>query len=140
MESETMRLSQMRSFRDVVIRFRENKIGYVREFRLLLILVVLASLADMASTIYFMQSRGPGAEGHPAVRLFSEAYGPIFGPVLGKTVQFLTLIGVTVFLRNWAKFIFLPIIILYTWAAWYNVWGYELYHPPLVQWLEQLGV
>mgnify|MGYP006954410844 CR=1 FL=1 len=135
-----MKLSQMRSFRDVVIRFRENRIGYVREFRLLLILVLLASLADMVSTIYFMQSRGPGAEGHPAVRMFSEAYGPVFGPVLGKAVQFLTLIGVTVFLRNWAKFIFIPIIILYTWAAWYNVWGYELYHPPLVQWLEQLAI
>ncbi|MEN6332698.1 MAG: hypothetical protein ABFE01_00470 [Phycisphaerales bacterium] len=130
----------MRSFRDVATRFRENWIGYVHEYRILLILVLLASLADMASTIYFMLSRGPAAEGHPAVRMFSEAYGPIFGPLLGKAVQFLTLIGVTVFLRRWALFIFVPIIILYTWAAWYNVWGHTLYEPRLIDWLEHLAI
>jgi len=130
----------MRSFRDVVTRFRENWIGYVHEYRILLVLALLASLADMASTIYFMLSRGPAAEGHPAVRMFSEAYGPIFGPMLGKAVQFLTFIGVTVFLRRWALFIFVPIIILYAWAAWYNVWGYRLYEPRLVDWLEHLAI
>jgi hypothetical protein len=133
-------MSQMRTFRDVLARFRENWVGYVREYRVLLALVFLASLADTASTIHFMLSQGPSAEGHPAVRLISEAYGPIFGPVLGKTVQFLTIVGVTVFLRRWALFIFIPIIILYTWAAWYNVWGHELYHPRLVQWLERLAI
>jgi hypothetical protein len=130
----------MRSFQDVVARFRENWVGYVNEYRLLLALVLLASLADMASTIYFMLSRGPAAEGHPAVRMFAEAYGPVFGPLLGKSVQFLTLIGVTVFLRRWALFIFIPTIILYTWAAWYNVWGHELYYPRLIQWLEHLAI
>jgi len=135
-----MKTSQMRSFRDVAARFRENWAGYVREYRLLLVLVLLASLADMASTIHFMLSRGPAAEGHPAVRLISEIYGPVLGPILGKAVQFLTLIGVTVFLRRYALFIFVPIIILYTWAAWYNVWGHELYHPRLVQWLELLAI
>ena len=130
----------MRSFRDVLTRFRENWAGYLHEYRFFLVLVLLASLADTASTIYFMLSRGPAAEGHPAVRMISEAYGPIFGPILGKTIQFLTLIGVTVFLRRWATFIFIPIIILYTWAAWYNVWGHELYHPRLVRWLEVLAI
>jgi hypothetical protein len=140
MESDAMRLSQMRSFRDVLTRFRENWLGYVHEYRLLLVLVLLASLADMASTIYFMLSWGPAAEGHPAVRMFSEAYGPVFGPLLGKTVQFLTIIGVTVFLRRWALFILISIIILYTWAAWYNVWGHALYHPRLLDWLEHLAI
>jgi len=130
----------MRTFRDVLARFRENWVGYIREYRFLLVLVFLASSADTASTIYFMLSRGPAAEGHPAVRMISEAFGPILGPLLGKAAQFLTLIGVTVFLRRWAMFIFIPIIILYTWAAWYNVWGHELYYPRLVRWLEHLAI
>jgi hypothetical protein len=124
----------------VLTRFRENWVGYVHEYRFFLVLVLLASLADTASTIHFMLARGPAAEGHPAVRMISEAYGPILGPILGKAVQFLTLIGVTVFLRRWATFIFVPIIILYTWAAWYNVWGHELYAPRLVRWLDLLAI
>lgn len=135
-----MRLSQIRSSRDVATRFRENWIGYVQEYRVALILVVLASLADMASTTHFMLSRGPGAEGHPAVRMLAQIYGPILGPFLGKAVQFLTLIGVTVFLRRWALFIMVPTVILYAWAAWYNVWGHALYLPRLVQWLDVLAI
>lgn len=135
-----MRLSQIRSSRDVATRFRENWIGYVQEYRVALILVVLASLADMASTTHFMLSRGPAAEGHPAVRMLAEIYGPILGPFLGKAVQFLTLIGVTVFLRRWALFIMVPTVILYAWAAWYNVWGHALYLPRLVQWLDVLAI
>lgn len=138
MPSEPMRTSQIRSFRDIVARFRENWKGYVHEYRFLLVLVVLASLADMASTIWFMLARGPAAEGHPVVRMISHAYGPILGPILGKAGQFLVFVGVTVFLRRWALFIFIPVIILYAWAAWYNVWGHELYYSRLVQWLEHL--
>ena len=140
MEREAMRTSQMRSFQDVVARFRENWVGYVNEYRLLLALVLLASLADMASTIYFMLSRGPAAEGHPAVRMVSVAFGPVLGPILGKSIQFLTVIGVTVFLRRWAVHIFIPVIILYAWAAWYNVWGYALYQPNLLTILEHLAI
>ena len=50
------------------------------------------------------------------------------------------LILVTVFLRRWAVFIFLPIIILYGWAAWYNVWGHELYYPRLLELLRYLAI
>ena len=72
--------------------------GYVHEYRIFLVLVVLASLADMASTIHFMVYAGSDVEGHPTVRLVSEAYGPFLGPVLGKAIQVLVMISVTVFL------------------------------------------
>ena len=94
----------------------------------------------MASTIYFMLSRGAGAEEHPAVRTFSYMLGPIFGPAFGKTVQFFVIIGLTVFLRRWAIHIFITVIILYTWAAWYNVWGQDLYYPRFLQILNRLGL
>lgn len=121
-------------------RFRENWQGYVCRYRVFLVLTALACLADMASTIYFMLIRGPGAEGHPAVREFSFLLGPILGPVFGKAVQFFVVIGLTVFLRRWAVHIFITVIILYTWAAWYNIWGQNLYYPRLFQILTRLGV
>jgi len=124
----------------VATRFRENWQGYVRRYQVFLVLTVLACLADMASTIYFMLSRGAGAEEHPAVRTFSYMLGPIFGPAFGKTVQFFVIIGLTVFLRRWAIHIFITVIILYTWAAWYNVWGQDLYYPRFLQILNRLGL
>jgi len=131
-----VKTSQIRSFRDVMIRFRENWQGYMSQYRVFLVLAVIASLADMASTIWFMHIRGPGAEQHPAVRTFSHMFGPIFG----KAIQFFVLIGLTVFLRRWALYLFVTIIILYTWAAWYNVWGHELYYPHLLHVLTHLGL
>jgi len=136
----TVRISQIRSFKDVVTRFRENWQGYVRQYRVFLVLAVLASLADMASTIWFMHIRGPGAEQHPAVRTFSYMLGPMFGPIFGKAVQFFVLVGLTVFLRRWALYILVTIIILYTWAAWYNVWGHDLYYPHLLHILHHMGL
>lgn len=135
-----VRLSQLRSIDDIVTRLRENWVGYVQEYRIFLILVVLASLADMASTIHFMVSVGPEVELHPTVRFLSEFFGPVLGPILGKAVQFTVVIVLTVFLRRWAIFIFIPVIILYSWAAWYNVWGYQLYYPRLFRLLEYLAI
>lgn len=114
--------------------------GYVREYRIFLLLVILASLADMASTIYFMVSAGADVELHPTVRFISESLGPWLGPVLGKAIQVIVLVALTVFLRRQAIFIFIPVIILYTWAAWYNVWGYQLYYPRLLHILEHLAI
>ncbi len=135
-----MKLSQLRSIDDIVTRLRENWVGYVHEYRVFLVLVALASLADMASTIHFMYHAGPQAELHPTVRFLAEYFGLWLGPALGKTVQFIVLITLTVFLRRWAIFIFIPVIILYFWAAWYNVWGYHLYYPRLLHLLEHLAI
>ena len=135
-----MKLSQLRSIDDVVTRLRENWVGYVHEYRVFLVLVVLASLADMASTMHFMLYAGPQAELHPTVRFLSEYLGPFLGPFLGKAIQVTVIIVVTVFLRRRAIFIFIPVIILYAWAAWYNVWGHHLYYPNLLWILDRLAV
>jgi len=115
-------------------------VGYVRQYRIFLILVLLASLADMASTIHFMVYAGADVELHPTVRFVSVFFGPWLGPVLGKTIQVIVVVTLTVFLRRQAIFIFIPVIILYTWAAWYNVWGYQLYYPRLLHVLEHLAI
>lgn len=134
------KMSQLRSMDDIVTRLRENWVGYAHEYRIFLILVVLASLADMASTIHFMMATGPEGEWHPTVRFAAQFFGPVLGPVFGKAVQVIVVITLTVFLRRWAVFIFIPVIIMYTWAAWYNIWGYHLYYPRLLHILEYLAI
>jgi hypothetical protein len=135
-----LKLSQLRSLNDIKVRLRENWVGYVHEYRIFLVLVLLASLADMASTIHFMVHAGADVELHPTVRFVSQYFGPWLGPVLGKAIQVTVIIVLTVFLRRQAVFIFIPVIILYFWAAWYNVWGYQLYYPRLLHLLEHLAI
>jgi len=131
-------MTQVRTIRDIIERLRVNWRGYLQQYWIFLVLTILAAAADMFSTIRFMLLEGPEAEGHPAVRLISIVFGPIFGPVIGKICQFAVIISVTVYLRRWAVYIFVIVIILYTWAAWYNIWGQYVYYPRLLKLLEYL--
>jgi len=108
---------------DIVGRFRGNWRGFMREYRVLLVLTVAAALADGASTVCFMMRDGIEAEGHPVIRMVSVVLGPVAGPVLGKAAQLAFAIGLAVFLRRQAVYIFVAMIVLYGWAAWYNIWG-----------------
>lgn len=114
---------RIRSIRDIVERFHVNSEGYIREYRIFLVLTVIAAVVDAASTIYFMLRTSPDVEGHPAIRLISIVFGPIFGPIVSKLIQLTVIVALTVYLRHWATYIFVAVIILYTWAAWYNLWG-----------------
>jgi tetrahydromethanopterin S-methyltransferase subunit D len=131
-------MTRIKSAADIVQRLRANWDGYVREYRVFLILAVLAALADAVSTAYFMVEAGPQTEGHPAVRLVSAVFGPIAGPILGKLCQFTVVVALTVYLRRWAAYIFVAVFVLYAWAAWYNVCGCELYYPRFLDWLDRL--
>jgi hypothetical protein len=97
-------MMRMRTIADVIARFRANWRGYLREYRVLLILLGVAALADMLSTIYFMLVDGPAAERHPAIRAVSIILGPVLGPIVGKLCQIATVIVVTVYLRRLALY------------------------------------
>jgi hypothetical protein len=111
----------MQTTADVIARLRANWCGYLREYRILLVLLGVAALADMLSTIYFMLIDGPGAERHPVIRAVSIVLGPVLGPIVGKLCQIATVLVVTVYLRRLALYILVAVIILYAWAAWYNI-------------------
>lgn len=124
-------MGPVRSIDDVVMRMRANWPGYVSAYRVLLILVVLAAAADGLSTVFFMLIRGPYEEAHPVIRWISMHLGPILGPFVGKALQIAALVVVTVYLRRWAVYLFVSAIILYAWAAWYNITAIPiLLHSP----------
>jgi uncharacterized membrane protein len=70
---------------------------------------------------------------HPAVALAAFVVGPIAGPLIGAAGKFTAGLVVAVYLKRWALHTLLPASILSLWAAWYNVWGAEVYYPNLMR-------
>src|SRR5262245_47746390 len=87
-------------------RLSENSRGYLNDFRLALLLVILCALADSWSTTYFMLRDGIEHEVHPVVRFSSLALGPFVGPLLGKTAQLAAIVLVTLYWRHLARYVF----------------------------------
>jgi hypothetical protein len=126
-------MDRRRTVADVVARFRANARGYFSAYRWWLAVTVAAAMADMASTMHVMLREGAGVELHPAIRIVSAVLGPIAGPMVGKLCQLAAVVLVTIYLRRWAISIFLAVTVLYLWAAWYNVWGWQVYEPRLLR-------
>jgi hypothetical protein len=97
----------------------------------------LAAGLDLVSTMAFMLRDGVEGEAHPVIRLVAQVCGPVLGPIVGKVCQLAALAAVTLYARPLAIPIFVAVIILYTWAAWYNVWGGEWYVPRWMYYLPE---
>jgi len=116
-------------------RFRNNCHGFIKENRFLISLFLFALLCDGVSTIYIMLEYGPGVEIHPAIQLVSKITGPVIGPLISVLAKGVAGMLVAIYLRRFAKYIFLTAAIISLWAAWYNVWGVELYYPNILKWI-----
>ncbi|MBN2131506.1 MAG: hypothetical protein JW741_18545 [Sedimentisphaerales bacterium] len=124
-------MERIQTIDDIITRIRGNWRGFVSAYSVFLILVVLAATADAFSTVFFMLIRGPQEEAHPVIRGIAMVLGPVLGPLVGKMIQIVALIAVTVYLRRWAVYLFVTAIILYAWAAWYNILAIPiLLHTP----------
>lgn len=131
-------MANVRNLRDIIARLRTNWQGYTRRHHILLTLTAIAAIADMFSTIYIMHAYGPEVEWHPTIRLLSTVLGPVLGPIAGKLWQLAVVILLTVYLRFWARYFFVTVIFIYTWAAWYNIWGRYIYYPFILELLNYL--
>jgi len=112
--------SQAMKLTEWVARFRANARGFGRTFRVPLALCLLAALLDLATTIRFLRL-GLGVETHPGISLAIR----FLGPVCGKTCQLGALLLTAIYFRPYARYLFLAVMALYAWAAWYNLWGYK---------------
>ncbi len=115
-------------------RFQTNLRGFWKSYWLLLILYFLALLADGISTMEFMLRDGVETELHPAVSLAAKLLGPVLGPIAGVIGKFVAGLIVAVYWRRIAWIILLVVITLSTWAAWYNLWGWQYYEPTIYIW------
>jgi hypothetical protein len=120
--------------RPIADRLAANHVGYFHRHRHLIAAVCIAAFADMLTTIRFMHIDGIDHEMHPAIRLVATIAGPLLGPILGKLAQLAAIWLVTLYARRLAPYIFVAATMMYAWAAWYNVWGREMYMPLLLKW------
>lgn len=91
--------------------------------------VTAAAALDFLSTWRFMSEGSPEDELHPVIRLVSMTFGPVLGPLIGKLGQLAAVLFLTVLFRPIARVIFVPVTVIYLYAAWYNTWGVEVYTP-----------
>lgn len=117
----------------VVERLRLNVRGFLAEFRSWIMVAFVAGFADMVTTVRFMVIDGIEDELHPFIRMVSFMAGPVMGPVIGKACQFAAIGLVTVYWRSMARYVFFTATMMYAWAAWYNMFGREMYSPMLFE-------
>ena len=115
-------------------RFVDNWQGFLKAHRWILIVFVLALLADGLSTIHFMLQTGPEEEMHPAVNIAARILGPILGPMVGVAGKAIAGLIVAVYWRRIGWIILLLVSIISVWAAWYNMWGWQYYQPGILKW------
>jgi hypothetical protein len=119
----------------IIQRLRDNSRGFWRKYYLVIMIFLAAVLCDALSTIHFMRKWGPEAEIHLAIRWMSMWFGNILGPLIGALGKAIAGLLVAVYLRRFAIYILLAVSIISFWAAWYNVWGYKIYEPNILNWI-----
>lgn len=121
--------------RPVSDRLAANYRGYWRRYQWLLIATSITAFADLITTIRFMRADGIEQELHPAIRIVASLVGPLLGAFIGKLAQLAAIVLVTLYARRIAIYVFIAATMLHGWAAWYNVWGRDIYTPLLIEWL-----
>lgn len=123
-------------FSRVKTRFRENRRGFWKDYRWFIALFALALLCDAASTIHFMLEPDPDTEAHPAIQYLSaKVLGPVAGPLFAAVAKLAIGIVIAIYCRRFAVCIFIAVSVISFWAAWYNVWGHEIYTLTIMEWI-----
>ena len=103
-------------------RLRRHWPGFWGEFAPYLLILFLAATADFVTTHRFMLDGSVLDEAHPAIRMLSVWWGPFYGPLLGKVIQVLATIFLTLLLRPHGRKILIPVSMSYLLATAYNHW------------------
>lgn len=82
-----------------------------------------------------MLKDGTEFEIHVAVAFVSRLFGPVVGPLLGGIAKIVAGIIVSIYCKKLAPYIFLVGSIISFWAAWYNIWGVNVYTANILKWL-----
>ena len=107
-----------------------------KSYKWVICLFFLALLCDAASTIYFMQNKGDSTEEiHLGIRFVSMIFGPIIGPLVGAIAKAIAGILVAIYWRRIGLYILVAASIISFWAAWYNIWGVNIYFPNILRWI-----
>ena len=110
-------------------------LAFWEKYRWFVIIYLFSLVCDSVSTIFVMLEDGVDVETHLAVRFVSEIFGPIIGPLIGFVGKVVASILVAIYCKRFAVYIFVAVIIISLWAAWYNIWGVNVYTPNILKWI-----
>jgi hypothetical protein len=116
-------------------KLRENWRGVWQAYRWLVTTFVIAVFCDAVSTMYFMTHRPQVEEANPGVRWVSQWLGPLLGPLLAALGKIIAGLFVATTCRRIALYVLVAATLISFWAAWYNLWGIDLYTPRFAKWL-----
>ncbi|MHC4624210.1 MAG: hypothetical protein ACYS4W_09945 [Planctomycetota bacterium] len=119
----------------LIPKFRQNYRGFWKDYRWFIVVFVVSVFCDAGSTIYFMLVEGPEAEVHIIIRFVSRIAGPVAGPLFGALAKVAGGVLISIYCRRLAGCILAAGSVISLWAAWYNLWGYNLYTPIILKWL-----
>lgn len=108
---------------DIVIvldQFRQKRQALWRNHTILLWVFIVSAVLDGLSTIHFMILDGVEYEMHPMIRLVSFWWGPVIGPVFGKSAQVLVAFMICLAYPSMTRALLVIVSILYTAAAYHN--------------------
>ena len=111
----------IRQLRAIKLRFLRNRRRFWRRFGFLVYLLLVAAALDLFSTIHFMELNGIHDEIHPHVWILSKWLGTTMGPLVGKMLQLVLGLLVTIYVVKWAKLILWTGILMYSFAFWHNL-------------------
>ena len=109
--------------------FSQNSKGFCEKYKWPMALMTFALCCDALSTVNFMYESGPEMELHPGVKFFSIAFGIVAGPMLSAVLKAAMAVIVCIYLKKFAAYIIFTGTFVSLWAAWYNVWGCNIYTP-----------
>lgn len=92
----------------------------IREWKVLVWLLVAAAAFDFVTTFRFFHHLGVNYELHPGIRLFGYAYGLTTGPALGKLLQVSGILVAALLVKRGARLILSVAILFYVAAGFYN--------------------
>ena len=82
-----------------------------------------------------MLREGPDSELHIGFVFVSRLFGPVVGPLLGGIAKITAGIIVAIYCRRFSLYILVVASIISFWAAWYNIWGVNVYTPIFLKWI-----
>lgn len=118
----------LRQLKAVRLQFLRNGRGFLREYRFPIIALTAAAALDCISTTHFMlYERDYMSEVHPGIFWAAAWFGPVWGPIAGKSTQIVFGLAATIYVRPYASLLLWATTVLYSYAFLHNLYVTEVF-------------
>ena len=118
----------LRQLKAVRLKFLRNSRGFLSAYRFPIIALAAAAALDCISTMHFMlYERDHMSELHPVFFWAAAWFGPVCGPIAGKSAQIAFGLIATVYVRPYALLLLWATTVLYSYAFLHNLYVTDVF-------------